>query len=102
MGIPGGFDDDEEMDDDVQEEEDRRMSKRVRVLEEDGGKDKGRRLTISPKKTEAEEKQALRERAATRKMLEVRKEKRRSSRHAGTGLGPQAASSAFFPSLSRR
>jgi hypothetical protein len=97
MGIPGGFDD-EEMEDDVQEEEDRRMSKRVRVLEEDGGKDKGRRLTISPRKAEAEEKQAVRARAATRRMLEARKEKRRSSRHAG----PQAASSALFPSLSRR
>jgi hypothetical protein len=77
----------------VQEEGDRRMSKRVRVLEEDGGKDKGRRLTISPKKSGAEEKQAERERAATRKMLEVRKEKRRSSRH----VGPQAVSSTFPP-----
>ncbi|KAI9507268.1 hypothetical protein F5148DRAFT_141366 [Russula earlei] len=93
MGIPGGFDDEEAVDE-VQEEEDRRMSKRVRVLEDDGGKDKGRRLTISPKKTEAEKKQAERERAATRKMLEVRKDKRRSSRHGGrTSLaGPQAAS----------
>ncbi|KAF8500245.1 hypothetical protein F5888DRAFT_1368497 [Russula emetica] len=74
-------------------EEDRRMSKRVRVLEEDGGKDKGRRLTISPKKSEAEAKQAERERAATRKMLEVRKGKRRSSRHArASHVGPQAVS----------
>ena len=96
MGIPGGFDDEEEVEDDVQQEADRRMSKRVRVLEGDGGKDKGRRLTISPRKTEAEEKQTVRERAAMRKMLEVRKEKRRSSRHAG----PQAASSEFFFSLS--
>jgi hypothetical protein len=93
MGIPGGFGEDE--DDDAQEEEDRRMSKRVRVLEEDGGKDKGRRLTISPKKTEAEWKQAEKERAATRKMLEARKEKRRSSRHGSrmSVAGPQAASS---------
>jgi hypothetical protein len=99
MGIPGGFGDEEEEADEVQEEEDRRMSKRVRVLEEDGGKDKGRRLTISSKKTKAEEKQAERERAATRKMLKVRKEKRRSSRHARASLaGPQAMSSAFLPS----
>jgi hypothetical protein len=97
MGIPGGFDDEEEMMDDVQEEEDRRMSKRVRVLEDDGGKDKGRRLTISPRKTEAEDKQAERERASTRKMLEMRKNKRRSSRHARMSTaGPQAASSMFF------
>ena len=98
MGIPGGFDDeDDDVMDDVQEEGDRRMSKRVRVLEEDGGKDKGRRLTISPRKTEAEEKQAVKERAATRKMLEMRKEKRRSSRHARMSVaGPQAASSTFF------
>ena len=100
MGIPGGFDDDEEeeaaLPDDVQEEEDRRMSKRVRILEGDGGKDKGRRLTISPKKTEAEEKQAERERAATRKMLDVRKEKRRSSRHGRMSTaGPQASNSMF-------
>ena len=97
MGIPGGFDDEDEAMDDVQEEGDRRMSKRVRVLEEDGGKDKGRRLTISPRKTDAEEKQAERERAATRKMLEKRKEKRRSSRHALAG--PQAASSTFLSLL---
>ena len=97
MGIPGGFDDEDDVMDDVQEEGDRRMSKRVRVLEEDGGKDKGRRLTISPRKTEAEEKQAVRERAATRKMLEMRKEKRRSSRHARMSVaGPQAASSTFL------
>ena len=89
MGIPGGFGDEDDVMDDVQEEGDRRMSKRIRVLEEDGGMDKGRRLTISPKKSGAEEKQAERERAATRKMLEVRKEKRRSSRH----VGPQAVSS---------
>ena len=96
MGIPGGFDD-EEMSDDVQEEEDRRMSKRVRVLENDGGKDKGRRLTLLSNKTEAEEKQGDRERVATRKMLEARKEKRRSSRHARTSLaGPQAVSSTFL------
>jgi hypothetical protein len=95
MGIPGGFDDEEETADEMQEEEDRRMSKRVRVLEDDGGKDKGRRLTISPKKTKAEEKQADRERAATRKMLEARKEKRRSSRHGTSLAGPQAASSTF-------
>ena len=100
MGIPGGFDDDEEeggaLPDDVQEEEDRRMSKRVRLLEGDGGKDKGRRLTISPKKTEAEEKQADRERAATRKMLDARKEKRRSSRHGRMSTaGPQASNSMF-------
>lgn len=96
MGIPGGFDDEDDVMDDVQEEGDRRMSKRVRVLEEDGGKDKGRRLTISPRKTEAEEKQVVRERAATRKMLEMRKEKRRSSRHARMSVaGPQAASSTF-------
>jgi len=95
MGIPGGFDD-EEMTDDVQEEEDRRMSKRVRVLENDGGKDKGRRLTLLSNKTEAEEKQGDRERVATRKMLEARK-KRRSSRHARTSLaGPQAVSSMFL------
>jgi hypothetical protein len=83
MGIPGGFDDEEEeaLPDEVQEEEDRRMSKRVRIIEGDGGKDKGRRLTISPRKSETEEKQAARERAATRKMLDARKEKRRSSRH---------------------
>jgi hypothetical protein len=101
MGIPGGFGDDEDEADDPQEEDDRRMSKRVRVLEEDGGKDKGRRLTISPKKTEAEEKQAEKERAATRKMLEARKEKRRSSRH-GSVVGPQAASSrslSFHPQV---
>jgi hypothetical protein len=98
MGIPGGFDDEDDMVDDVQEEEDRRMSKRVRVLEEDGGKDKGRRLTISPKKSEAEAKQAERERAATRKMLEVRKGKRRSSRHArASHVGPQAVSSTSPP-----
>ena len=100
MGIPGGFDDEEEVMDDVQEEGDRRMSKRVRVLEEDGGKDKGRRLTISPKKTDAEEKQAERERAATRKMLEMRKDKRRSSRHARMSIGPQATSSTSLPPLS--
>ena len=94
MGIPGGFDDEDDAVDDVQEEEDRRMSKRVRIFEEDGGKDKGRRLTISPKKSEAEDKQAERERAATRKMLEVRKGKRRSSRHArASHVGPQAVSS---------
>ncbi|KAI9444162.1 hypothetical protein H4582DRAFT_1846529 [Lactarius indigo] len=94
MGIPGGFDDDEEEapPDDVQEEEDRRMSKRVRVIEGDGGKDKGRRLTLSPRKTEAEEKQAEKERAATRKMLDARKEKRRSSRHGRISTaGPQAS-----------
>ena len=96
MGIPGGFDDEEEAMDDVQEEGDRRMSKRVRVLEEDGGKDKGRRLTISPKKTDAEEKQTEKERAATRKMLEMRKDKRRSSRHARMSIGPQATSSSFL------
>ncbi|KAI0305294.1 hypothetical protein B0F90DRAFT_1184110 [Multifurca ochricompacta] len=90
MGLPGGFDD-EEVVDDVQEEEDRRMSKRVRLLEENGGKDKGRRLSISPGKTAAEGKQAEKERAATRKMLESRKEKRRSSRHGRTIVaGPQA------------
>ncbi|KAH9985637.1 hypothetical protein BJV74DRAFT_846602 [Russula compacta] len=77
-GIPGAFDDEEEVVEDVQEEGDRRMSKRVRILEEDGGKDKGRRLTISPMKTETEEKQAERERAATRKMLQAKKEKRRN------------------------
>ena len=96
MGIPGGFDDEEEeaLPDEVQEEEDRRMSKRVRILEGDGGKDKGRRLTISPRKSEAEEKQAERERAATRKMLEARKEKRRSSRHGRVStVGPQASNS---------
>ena len=99
MGIPGGFDDEDDVDD-VQEEGDRRMSKRVRVLEEDGGKDKGRRLTISPKKSGAEEKQAERERAATRKMLEVRKEKRRSSRHPrASHVGPQAVSSTSPPFL---
>lgn len=98
MGIPGGFDDEDDVVDDVQEEEDRRMSKRVRVLEEDGGKDKGRRLTISPRKSGAEERQAERERAATRKMLEVRKEKRRSSRHArASHVGPQAVSSTSPP-----
>ncbi|KAH9038540.1 hypothetical protein EDB85DRAFT_2189308 [Lactarius pseudohatsudake] len=95
MGIPGGFDDDEEeeaLPGDVQEEEDRRMSKRVRLLEGDGGKDKGRRLTLSPRKTEAEEKQAEKERAATRKMLDARKEKRRSSRHGRLSTaGPQAS-----------
>ncbi|KAH9000912.1 hypothetical protein EDB86DRAFT_2801654 [Lactarius hatsudake] len=98
MGIPGGFDDDEEeaLPSDVQEEEDRRMSKRVRLLEGDGGKDKGRRLTLSPGKTEAEEKQAERERAATRKMLDARKEKRRSSRHGRLSTaGPQASNSMF-------
>ncbi|KAH9026279.1 hypothetical protein EDB83DRAFT_2230440 [Lactarius deliciosus] len=97
MGIPGGFDDDEEeeaLPSDVQEEEDRRMSKRVRILEGDGGKDKGRRLTLSPRKTEVEEKQAERERAATRKMLDARKEKRRSSRHGRLSTaGPQASNS---------
>ena len=99
--IPGGFGDEDDMVDDVQEEADRRMSKRVRVLEEDGGKDKGRRLTISPKKSGAEEKQAERERAATRKMLEVRKEKRRSSRHArASHIGPQAVSSTSPPFFS--
>jgi len=98
MGIPGGFGEEDDMVYDVQEEEDRRMSKRVRVLEEDGGKDKGRRLTISPKKTEAEEKQSERERAATRKMLDLRKEKRRSSRHPRPShVGPQATSSTFPP-----
>jgi hypothetical protein len=98
MGIPGGFGDEDDMADDVQEEEDRRMSKRVRVLEEDGGMDKGRRLTISPKKSGAEERQAERERAATRKMLDVRKEKRRSSRHArASHVGPQAVSSTSPP-----
>ncbi|KAH9059583.1 hypothetical protein EDB87DRAFT_1810012 [Lactarius vividus] len=96
MGIPGGFDDDEKEEEalpgDVQEEEDRRMSKRVRLLEGDGDKDKGRRLTLSPRKTEAEEKQAERERAATRKMLDARKEKRRSSRHGRMNTaGPQAS-----------
>lgn len=99
MGIPGGFDDEEEADD-VQEEGDRRMSKRVRVLENDGGKDKGRRLTLlsNQTQTEAEEKQADRERAATRKMLEARKEKRRSGRHGKTSVaGPQAVSSTFLP-----
>jgi len=98
MGIPGGFDDDEEeaLPDDTQEEENRRMSKRVRLLEEDGGKDKGRRLTISPKKTKAAEKQDERERAATRKMLDARKEKRRSSRHGRMSTaGPQALNSMF-------
>ena len=96
LGIPGGFDDEEEVVDDVQEEEDRRMSKRVRVLEDDGGKDKGRRFTISSKKTEAEERQADRERAAMRKMLEERKEKRRSGKYGRTSLaGPQAVSSTF-------
>lgn len=100
MGIPGGFDDDEEEEEalpnDVHEEEDRRMSKRVRLFEGDGGKDKGRRLTISPKKTEAEEKQAERERTATRKMLDARKEKRRSSRHGRVSTaGPQASNSMF-------
>jgi hypothetical protein len=100
MGIPGGFDD-EEMADDIQEEEDRRMSKRVRVLEDEGGKDKGRRLTLLSNKTEAEEKQADRERGATRKMLEAKK-KRRSSRHGRTSLaGPQAVSSTFFSSPGR-
>ena len=97
MGIPGGFDDEEEADD-VQEEEDRRMSKRVRVVENDGGKDKGRRLTLLSNKAEAEEKQADRERVATRKMLEARKEKRRSSRHGRMSVaGPQAVSSTFLP-----
>ncbi|KAF8268335.1 hypothetical protein EI94DRAFT_1800569 [Lactarius quietus] len=95
MGIPGGFGDDEEEEappDEVQEEGDRRMSKRVRVLEGDGGKDKGRRLTISPRKTDAEAKQEERERAATRKMLDARKEKRRSSRHGRVSTaGPQAS-----------
>jgi hypothetical protein len=100
MGIPGGFGDEAEeeeaLPDDVQEEGDRRMSKRVRLLEEDGGKDKGRRLTMSPKKTDAEEKQAERERAATRKMLDARKEKRRSSRHGRVSTaGPQASNSMF-------
>ena len=100
MGIPGGFGDEAEEEeafpDDVQEEGDRRMSKRVRLLEEDGGKDKGRRLTMSPKKTDAEEKQAERERAATRKMLDARKEKRRSSRHGRVSTaGPQASNSMF-------
>ena len=99
MGIPGGFGDDEEEEealDEVHEEEDRRMSKRVRLLEEDGGKDKGRRLTMSPKKTDAEEKQAERERTATRKMLDARKEKRRSSRHGRVSTaGPQASNSRF-------
>lgn len=100
LGIPGGFDDEEEAMDEVQEEEDRRMSKRVRVLEDDGGKDKGRRLTISSKKTEAEEKQADRERAAMRKMLEERKEKRRSGKYGRTSLaGPQAVSSTFHSFL---
>ena len=98
MGIPGGFGDEDDVVDDVQEEGDRRMSKRVRVLEEDGGKDKGRRLTISPKKSGAEEKQVERERAATRKMLEVRKEKRRSSRYPrASHVGPQAVSSTSPP-----
>ena len=98
MGIPGGFDDEDDVVDDVQEEANRRMSKRVRVLEEDGGKDKGRRLTISPKKSEAEDRQAERERAATRKMLEVRKGKRRSSRHArASHIEPQAVSSTSLP-----
>ena len=100
MGIPGGFgneaEEEEAFPDDVQEEGDRRMSKRVRLLEEDGGKDKGRRLTMSPKKTDAEEKQAERERAATRKMLDARKEKRRSSRHGRVSTaGPQASNSTF-------
>jgi hypothetical protein len=100
MGIPGGFGDEEEeaLPDEVQEEEDRRMSKRVRILEGDGGKDKGRRLTISPRKSEAEEKQSARERTATRKMLDARKEKRRSSRHGRVStVGPQASSSMFLP-----
>ena len=98
MGIPGGFDDEDDVVDDVQEEADRRMSKRVRIFEEDGGKDKGRRLTLSPKKSEAEDRQAERERAAARKMLEVRKGKRRSSRHArASHIGPQAVSSTSLP-----
>lgn len=97
-GIPGGFgdeddDEDDEADGDADAEENRRMSKRVRVGEEDGGVDQGKRVSIEP--TEKDKRRAEREREATRRMLEAKREKRRSSIRRVSGIAPQIPSEYF-------
>ncbi|KAA1471897.1 hypothetical protein DENSPDRAFT_146522 [Dentipellis sp. KUC8613] len=96
MGIPGGFGDEDESDAEENDnaEENRRMSKRIRIEEGDGGKDKGKRVSLapSPKRggevSEKDKKKKEREREATRKMLEIKREKRRSSIRRASGLQP--------------
>ncbi|KAI0050344.1 hypothetical protein FA95DRAFT_1555856 [Auriscalpium vulgare] len=95
MGVPGGFGDDDDDDDNEEEtstEENRRMSKRVRVSEIDGGVAEGRRISIAP--TEKEKRQREKERDAVRKALDVKREKRRSSiRPRVSGVAPPPSKS---------
>ncbi|KAI0059982.1 hypothetical protein BV25DRAFT_1002327 [Artomyces pyxidatus] len=87
MGIPGGFGDEDEDEEDIDNgEESRRMSKRVRVLEGDGGMDKGKRVSIAP--TEKDKKKAEKERDAVRRALDAKREKRRSSIRRVSGIAP--------------
>ncbi|TFY69598.1 hypothetical protein EVG20_g3080 [Dentipellis fragilis] len=94
MGIPGGFGEEDESDSDDNMEEDRRMSKRIRVEEGDGGKDKGKRVSLAPSPrrggevSEKDKKKKEKEREATRKMLEIKREKRRSSIRRVSGIAP--------------
>ncbi|THH21396.1 hypothetical protein EW146_g140 [Bondarzewia mesenterica] len=78
--IPGGFDEGEAS----EEEEDMRMSKRVRVVEGDGGMDKGKRVSIAPKVNKEKE------RVAVKKMLEKKREKRRSGVRRMSGVTPKS------------
>ncbi|KZV60184.1 hypothetical protein PENSPDRAFT_760145 [Peniophora sp. CONT] len=73
--IPGGFgdEDDDEEEGDVEREQDRRASKRIRVEENDGELRAGKRPSIAPSAKQE------RERDATRRALEAKKERRRSS-----------------------
>ncbi|TFY79524.1 hypothetical protein EWM64_g4483, partial [Hericium alpestre] len=93
MGVPGGFGDDDESEE--EEEEDRRMSKRIRVVEGDGGRDKGKRVSLAPdvkaddKVSEKDKKEKEKERKAVRKMLDMKREKRRSSIRRVSGVRAQ-------------
>ncbi|KAI0319347.1 hypothetical protein OF83DRAFT_1170302 [Amylostereum chailletii] len=89
--IPGGFNDEEEDEEEVEaeEESDRRMSKRIRVVEGDGGLDKGKRVSLAPELTEKEEKKNEKDREAVRRMLDKKREKRRSSMRRVSGVTPQ-------------
>ncbi|VDB87175.1 unnamed protein product [Peniophora sp. CBMAI 1063] len=73
--IPGGFGDEDDDDDegDVEKEQDRRASKRIRVEENDGELRAGKRPSIAPSAKQEKE------REATRRALEAKKERRRSS-----------------------
>ena len=83
--LPGGFGGGDES----EEEEDGRMSKRVRVVSEDGGMDTGKRMSLAPPPAPERDKRE-KERDAVKKMLELKREKRRSSLRTMSGSKPLA------------